>query len=80
MTDSRVTTRYRIPEQYADNLGRFHAAHAGWLFGRYLRAQRDRKLASARELAADLVQDTFKAAPRDWELCEASPPGQGQAS
>jgi RNA polymerase sigma-70 factor (ECF subfamily) len=67
----------RIPEQYAEELGCFYDAHAGWLFGHaYLRTQRDRELAAARELAADLVQDTFEAAARNWETLRSLAPGQ----
>ena len=55
----------KIPGQHADELARFYEAHARWLFGHaYLRTQRDRELAAARELAANLVQDTFEAAAR----------------
>ena len=75
MIDSRVTMRYRIPEQHADELGRFHDAHAGWLFGHgYLRTERDREL-TVWEFAG-LVQDTFKAAARNWETLRGLAPGQ----
>jgi RNA polymerase sigma factor (sigma-70 family) len=57
----------KIPAHYADELGRFYEAHVRWLSGHaFLRTQRDRELAAARELAADLVQDTFEAAAAAW--------------
>jgi hypothetical protein len=56
-----------IPEQHAAELGCFYQDYAQWLFGyAYLRTRRDQDLAAASELAADLVQDTFEAAARDW--------------
>lgn len=58
----------RIPEHYAAEVARFFEAHARWLFGHAcLRTGRDRELAAGRELAADLVQDTFEAAALAWE-------------
>ena len=70
----------KIPKQYADELGCFYDAHAGWLFGHgYLRTQRDRELAAARELAANLVQDTFEATAYDWETLRGLAPGQQRA-
>ena len=57
----------KIPAHYAADVARFYEAHARWLSGHAcLRTQRDRELAAARELAADLVQDTFEAAAHDW--------------
>jgi RNA polymerase sigma-70 factor (ECF subfamily) len=64
----------KIPEQHAEELACFYDAHAGWLFRHaYLRTQRDW------ELAADLVQDTFEAAARDWETLRGLAPGQQRA-
>ena len=52
-----------IPRRYVAELGRFFAAHDRWLFGHAcVRAHGDR------ELAADLVQDTFEAAARAWAM------------
>ncbi|MGH3258514.1 MAG: RNA polymerase sigma factor [Streptosporangiaceae bacterium] len=51
----------RIPLRYAAELSSFFAAHDRWLFGHAcVRTRGDR------ELAADLVQDTFEAAARAW--------------
>jgi RNA polymerase sigma factor (sigma-70 family) len=66
----------KIPEDYADEVARFFMLHARWLFGHAcLRTRRDQELAAGRELAADLVQDTFEAATHAWgtlrELTEA---------
>jgi RNA polymerase sigma factor (sigma-70 family) len=51
----------RIPQRYVAELTAFFAAHDRWLFGHgCVRTRGDR------ELAADLVQDTFEAAARAW--------------
>ena len=51
----------RIPRCYVAELSCFFAAHDRWLFGHAcVRTHGDR------ELAADLVQDTFEAAARAW--------------
>jgi RNA polymerase sigma factor (sigma-70 family) len=51
----------RLPQRHVIELGSFFAAHDRWLFGHAcLRTRGDR------ELAADLVQDTFEAAARAW--------------
>jgi len=51
----------RLPQRHVTELGSFFAAHDRWLFGHAcLRTRGDR------ELAADLVQDTFEAAARAW--------------
>ena len=51
----------RLPQRHVTELGSFFAAHDRWLFGHaFLRTRGDR------ELAADLVQDTFEAAARAW--------------
>ena len=51
-----------IPPQHVNELAGFFAAHDRWLFGHAcVRTQGDR------DLAADLVQDTFEAAAtRSW--------------
>ncbi len=51
----------RIPQHHVAELSRFFEAHDRWLFGHArVRTRGDR------ELAADLVQDTFEAAARAW--------------
>ena len=51
----------RIPLSHVAELSRFFAAHDQWLFGHAcVRTRGDR------ELAADLLQDTFEAAARAW--------------
>ena len=51
----------RLPQRHVAELSSFFAAHDRWLFGHaFLRTHGDR------ELAADLVQDTFEAAARAW--------------
>lgn len=51
----------RIPQHHVAELSCFFAAHDRWLFGHAcVRTHGDR------ELAADLVQDTFEAAARAW--------------
>ncbi len=53
----------RLPQRHVSELGSFFAAHDRWLFGHaFLRTRGDR------ELAADLVQDTFEAAARAWTM------------
>jgi len=53
----------RIPRCHVAELAGFFAAHDQWLFGHAcVRARGDR------ELAADLVQDTFEAAARAWDM------------
>jgi RNA polymerase sigma factor (sigma-70 family) len=53
----------RIPRRYVAELGQFFAAQDRWLFGHAcVRTHGDR------ELAADLVQDTFEAAARAWAV------------
>ena len=67
----------QIPAQYAAELARFYRAHARWLAGHaLLRTRRDRDLDAAGELAADLVQDTFEAAARDWKTLRVLVPEQ----
>jgi RNA polymerase sigma factor (sigma-70 family) len=51
----------RLPQRHVAELSSFFAAHDRWLSGHaFLRTRGDR------ELAADLVQDTFEAAARAW--------------
>lgn len=51
----------QLPRRHVAELSLFFAAHDRWLFGHaFLRTRGDR------ELAADLVQDTFEAAARAW--------------
>lgn len=70
----------RIPPDHAAEVARFYEANASWLFGHaILRTQRDRKLAAARELAADLVQDTFVAAALAWTTVRDLAPMQQRA-
>jgi hypothetical protein len=62
----------RIPWRYVAGLGRFFAAHDRWLFGHAcVRTHGDR------ELAADLVQDTFEAAARAWAMLRGQAAGRG---
>jgi RNA polymerase sigma-70 factor (ECF subfamily) len=61
----------QIPAHYAVEVAGFYEGHAGWLFGHAcLRTESDR------ELAADLVQDTFEAAALDWETVRELAPAQ----
>ena len=53
----------RLPQCHVTELSSFFAAHDRWLAGHaFLRTRGDR------ELAADLVQDTFEAAARAWTM------------
>ena len=64
----------RIPGHYVAELGRFFAAHDRWLFGHAcVRTHGDR------ELAADLVQDTFEAAARAWAVLRGQVAGRQRA-
>jgi len=57
-----------IPRHHVAELADFFAAHDRWLFGHAcVRTQGDR------ELAADLVQDTFEAAAIGWAALRAHP-------
>jgi RNA polymerase sigma-70 factor, ECF subfamily len=70
----------QIPAQHAAELARFYQANAQWLAGHaHLRITRDRDLVAARELAADLVQDTFEAAAREWKTLRVLVPAQQRA-
>jgi RNA polymerase sigma factor (sigma-70 family) len=53
----------RIPVCHVAELADFFAAHDQWLFGHACARTR-----GDRELAADLVQDTFEAAARAWDM------------
>lgn len=64
----------RLPQRHVTELGSFFAAHDRWLFGHaFLRTRGDR------ELAADLVQDTFEAAARAWTRLRRRARGQQRA-
>jgi RNA polymerase sigma factor (sigma-70 family) len=64
----------RLPQRHVTELGSFFAAHDRWLFGHaFLRTRGDR------ELAADLVQDTFEAAARAWTRLRRRAEGQQRA-
>lgn len=67
----------KIPVHRSDEVAGLSETHARWLFGHiYLRTQRDRELGATRELAADLVQDTFEAATRSWETVRSLAPAR----
>jgi RNA polymerase sigma-70 factor, ECF subfamily len=64
----------RIARAHVAELACFFAAHDRWLFGHAcVRTHADR------ELAADLVQDTFEAAARAWPALRAQATGQQRA-
>ena len=64
----------RIPRGHVAELSRFFAAHDRWLFGHAcVRTRGDR------ELAADLVQDTFEAAARAWAMVRDFASGRQRA-
>jgi RNA polymerase sigma-70 factor (ECF subfamily) len=64
----------RIPLRHVAELSSFFAAHDRWLFGHAcVRTRGDR------ELAADLVQDTFEAAARAWETLRGRACGRQRA-
>ncbi len=64
----------RIPLRHVAELSSFFAAHDRWLFGHAcVRTRGDR------ELAADLVQDTFEAAARTWETLRGRAGGRQRA-
>jgi RNA polymerase sigma factor (sigma-70 family) len=64
----------RIPRSHVAELACFFAAHDRWLFGHAcVRTQGDR------ELAADLVQDTFEAAARAWAVVREHASGRQRA-
>jgi RNA polymerase sigma-70 factor, ECF subfamily len=64
----------RIPRAHVTELACFFAAHDRWLFGHAcVRTRGDR------ELAADLVQDTFEAAARAWPALRARDTGPRRA-
>jgi DNA-directed RNA polymerase specialized sigma24 family protein len=63
-----------IPRRHVTELADFFTAHDRWLFGHAcVRTQGDR------ELAADLVQDTFEAAAVAWAVLRGHPSGRQQA-
>jgi len=64
----------RLPQRHVTELSSFFAAHDRWLFGHAcLRCRGDR------ELAADLVQDTFEAEARAWTRLRRRAGGQQRA-
>jgi RNA polymerase sigma-70 factor, ECF subfamily len=64
----------RIPLRHVSELSSFFAAHDRWLFGHAcVRTRGDR------ELAADLVQDTFEAAARAWGTLRGRAGGRQRA-
>jgi RNA polymerase sigma factor (sigma-70 family) len=64
----------RIPRCHVAELSCFFAAHDRWLFGHAcVRTHGDR------ELAADLVQDTFEAAARAWAMLREYTGGRQRA-
>jgi RNA polymerase sigma factor (sigma-70 family) len=64
----------RIPRCHVAELSCFFAAHDRWLFGHAcVRTRGDR------ELAADLVQDTFEAAARAWAVLRERASGRQRA-
>lgn len=63
-----IPGHYVIPAHYKAELACFFEANGSWLFGHAcFQASRDQDLAASRELADDLVQDTFEAAAHGWE-------------
>ncbi len=58
----------KIPACHVAELADFFAAHDRWLFGHACARTR-----GDRELAADLVQDTFEAAARAWDTLRGQP-------
>jgi RNA polymerase sigma factor (sigma-70 family) len=63
-----------IPRHHVNELAGFFAAHDRWLFGHAcVRTRGDR------ELAADLVQDTFEAAALAWAVLREHPSGRQRA-
>jgi RNA polymerase sigma-70 factor (ECF subfamily) len=68
------TGRAKIPRAHVAELACFVAAHDRWLFGHAcMRTQGDR------DLAADLVQDTFEAAARAWATLRGHADGRQRA-
>jgi DNA-directed RNA polymerase specialized sigma24 family protein len=64
----------RLAPRHVAELSDFFAAHDRWLFGRAcVRTRGDR------ELAADLVQDTFEAAARAWAMLRGHGGGRQRA-
>jgi RNA polymerase sigma factor (sigma-70 family) len=64
----------RLSKRHVTELGSFFADHGRWLFGHAcLRTRGDR------ELAADLVQDTFEAAARAWARLRSRAASQQRA-
>jgi len=67
-------SEHPIPGHHVKELAGFFTAHDQWLFGHArVRTQGDR------ELAADLVQDTFEAAAIAWAALREHPAGRQRA-
>ncbi len=64
----------RIPQRHVAELSCFFAAHDRWLFGHACV-----RTHGERELAADLVQDTFEAAARAWATLRGHAAGRQRA-
>ena len=64
----------RIPACHVAELAEFFRAHDQWLFGHACARAR-----GERELAADLVQDTFEATARAWATLREHPSGRQRA-
>jgi RNA polymerase sigma factor (sigma-70 family) len=64
----------KIPGWHVAELAEFFAAHDQWLFGHACARTR-----GDRELAADLVQDTFEAAARAWGMLREHASGRQRA-
>jgi RNA polymerase sigma-70 factor (ECF subfamily) len=63
-----------IPRHHVNELAAFFSAHDRWLFGHAcVRTRGDR------DLAADLVQDTFEAAALAWAVLREHPSGRQRA-
>jgi DNA-directed RNA polymerase sigma subunit (sigma70/sigma32) len=71
MDDSGVP---RIPRHHVAELSRFYDAHDRWLFGHACARTR-----GDRDLAEDLVQDTFEAAARAWPTLRGHAEGRQRA-
>ena len=64
----------RIPQRHVAELSAFFAPHDRWLFGHACV-----RTCGDRELAADLVQDTFEAAARAWATLRGHAEGRHRA-
>lgn len=72
-----ASRRGKIPDHHAAELGTFFEAHSRWLYGHaYLRLGQDQGVGARREYAADLVQEAFEAAVRNWPTLRDLSEGQ----